>query len=373
MNSAKYLILFLFSSFLFTTLNAQVYTSWNEVQTKRFGKETIYISKEDNKPLNGAYKIAETSGAYADITFKNGKIDGTYISYDFAGNKSSEANYINGKIDGKQISYFQNGKIQEETYYKNGQKNGTWLTYNRQGKVYRTEQYKNDKKEGKWVKELKNVQDNTKSVIIEFYKNNEPTGRWEERLTDGKLKWEKVHSSPTNYIKKSYHLNGKIAQELQIKNRRKNGITTHYTPEGILRYKINYDNDYITYEEKYFENGTLESKTNFKYGKRNGVYTKFNEDGVKIQEGQYVDTFKSGIWKTFEGKKGRQISALTYKNGKLNGIGKFYNLKSKTVEMQGNYVSGKKHGMWKHYDASGELTKEIEFNKGKQISEKTYN
>ncbi|WP_299840203.1 toxin-antitoxin system YwqK family antitoxin [uncultured Tenacibaculum sp.] len=373
MNSAKYLILFLFSSFLFTTLNAQIYTSWNEVQTKRFGKETIYISKEDNKPLNGAYKIAETSGAYADITFKNGKIDGTYISYDFAGNKSSEANYINGKIDGKQISYFQNGKIQEETYYKNGQKNGTWLTYNRQGKVYRTEQYKNDKKEGKWVKELKNVQDNTKSVIIEFYKNNEPTGRWEERLTDGKLKWEKVHSSPTNYIKKSYHLNGKIAQELQIKNRRKNGITTHYTPEGILRYKINYDNDYITYEEKYFENGTLESKTNFKYGKRNGVYTKFNEDGVKIQEGQYVDTFKSGIWKTFEGKKGRQISALTYKNGKLNGIGKFYNLKSKTVEMQGNYVSGKKHGMWKHYDASGELTKEIEFNKGKQISEKTYN
>ncbi len=355
------------------SLIAQVYTSWDNVVTKRFGKETIFTSREDKKPLNGAYKISESSGAYADITFKNGKIDGTYTSYDFSGNKSSEANYVNGKIEGKQISYFQNGKVQEETNYKNGLKDGTWVTYDRKGTIIRTEKYKQDKKDGKWTKRLKNPAENTIILVTEYYKNGDPTGHWLEKLDDGKLRQETIYSNPTDYVKKSYHLNGKIAEELQVKERKKNGIASYFTPEGILQFKVNYDNDYIVYKEEYFDNGTLKSKIAYQYGRINGPCEKYNEDGIKIEQGQYVDTYKSGVWKTYEGKKGRQISALTYKNGKLNGVGKFYDTKSKTVEMEGNYLSGKKHGIWKHYDPAGELIKEEEYNKGKQISEKTYN
>lgn len=352
---------------------AQVYLSWNEIETKRFGQESIYLSSSDKKALNGSYKISENSGAYADINFKNGKIDGNYISYDFSGKKISEATYKEGKIYGKQISYFQNGKVQEETYYKNGLKDGTWLTYNKENTIIRRENYKVDKKEGKWTKTLKNPAENTSSTVIEYYKDDKPIGHWEERLSDGKLRWEEIYSTPTDYIKKSYYPNGKLSEELIIKNRKKNGLATYNSPEGLLRYKVKYDNDHTIYKEQYFENGTLKSITNYKYGVINGLYERYNEEGIKIKEGTRKDTYKEGIWKTYEGKKGRLLSEITYSNDNENGTAKFYNTSANRLKKEGLYLNGKQHGLWKYYDMAGELIKEIEYNKGKQISEKKYN
>lgn len=352
---------------------AQTYTSWDEVDSKRFGKETIFTSISDRKPLNGDYKISEKSGAYADIQFKNGKINGSYISYDSNGKKMSEANYKEGKIEGKQTSYFQNGKIEEETFYKNGLKEGAWLTYNKEGKKIREENYKNDQKEGKWIKILKTPQQNTTSKVIEFYKNNDPTGTWEERLTDGKLKWERRYSAPTDYSEKRYFPNGKVSSEEIIKKRKKNGVASYFSPEGLLQHKINFNNDHIVYKEEYFENGILKKKTSYKYGAINGPYELYNEEGIKIKEGNRKNTYKEGIWKVYEGKKGRLFSEITYKNDKENGLGKFYNTDAKRLEREGKYLNGKKDGIWKHYDMAGELAKEIEYKKGRKVSVKKYN
>jgi len=369
-NKYVFALLFVMISF---TLFAQTYTSWDKVETQQFGKETIYRSKEDAKPLHGKYKIAETSGAYAEINFENGKIDGPYINYDFTGSKESEASYKNGKIEGKQISYFQNGNIQEQTEYKNGLKEGNWITYNKKGEKIREESYRNDKKEGKWLKTLKNPDENTTSKVIEFYKENEPIGRWEKRLSDGKLVWERTYNAPRDYVEKHYYPNTKLSSEINIVDNRKNGIASYYTPEGLLQYKMNYDDDYIVYKEEYFENGVLERKTSYKYGKINGPFVRYNEDGIKIEEGIRKDTYKNGVWKIFESKKGRLISEITYKNGNQNGPAKFYDTNAKSVKQEGQYLNGKQHGTWRHYDSSGELTKEVEYNKGKQVSEKTYN
>ncbi len=355
------------------TISAQNYTSWDDVESKRFGKETIFTSRTDKKPLHGAYKISENSGAYADINFKNGKIDGLYVNYDFNSNKIAEATYKEGKIEGKQVSYFQNGNVQEETFYKNGLKEGTWLTYNRKGEKIREENYKNGNKEGKWLITKTYPDENTTSKVTEYYKNNEPTGHWEERLTDGKLKWEKVHSAPTNYIEKHYYPNGKLSSEVEVKDRRKNGLASYFTPEGLLQYKVNYNKDYIDYKEQYFENGVLKSKTSYKYGRIDGGYVRYNKDGIKIEEGVRKDTYKDGVWKIYEGRKGRLSCEITYKNGNENGPVKFYNTNAKKVEKEGQYLNGKKHGVWKHYDMAGELTKEEEYNKGKLVSEKRYN
>lgn len=61
---------------LATNIKAQVtYLMWENVETQRFGKETLFKAK--NEFLNGSYKLAESSGAYTDVTFANGKIIGT--------------------------------------------------------------------------------------------------------------------------------------------------------------------------------------------------------------------------------------------------------------------------------------------------------
>lgn len=351
---------------------SQVYLSWGDVETARFGKETIYKSKEDNKPLNGPYKISETSGAYADITFKNGKIDGSYISFDFAGNKESEVAYVDGKAEGKNTAYFQNGKVESESFYKNSEKIGTWKTFNKKGEIISTENYKEGAKEGKWTRTLRNPSENTTSIVTEYYKNDKPTGNWEERYTDGQLLWEEIYSAPTDYIKKTYHRNGKLAEERYVEDRKKNGITSFFTPEGILEFKLNYDNDTVVYKEAYYENGILESKTSYKFGTVNGLYQRFSEEGIKIKEGQYKDTYKDGVWKIYDKKKGRLISEISYANDNENGDCTFYN-KAKTPSLKGQYLNGKKDGVWKEFDLAGDLVKETEYDKGKQVSEKSFN
>ena len=368
----KQIALFIVCIITYTSF-AQNYISWDEVATKKFGKEIIYSLKADKSSLNGNYKISEKSGAYADITFKNGKIDGSYVSYDFEGNKEGEANYKEGKIEGKQISYFQNGDVQEETFYINGLKDGTWKIFNKKGEQIATEHYKNDKKDGKWVNKVKNLDENITLIRTEYYNEGKAIGTWEERIVGGNVRSEKKHSTPTDYVEKVYFPNGKLSKEIQVKDHRKNGISSFFNAEGLLQHKINYENDNVVYQEKYFENGGLKSKTSFKYGKVNGPFEEYNEDGIKIIEGTRKETYKEGIWKIYEGRKGRLSSAIMYTNGKPNGSAKFYDHSSKTITREGQYLHGKQHGVWKHYDPSGELTKEVAYDKGRQISEKKYN
>jgi len=353
-------------------IQAQAYLTWNEVETQKFGKEVIFKTKSDNKPLQGGYKISETSGAYADLSFKNGKIEGEYSTYDFDGRIESVATYIGGKINGKSISYYQNGDVASEYYYKNNEPDGTWKDYNKKGKIRATQNYKNGKKEGKWTRILKNPAKNTTAIVTEFYRNDEPFGHWEQRLDDGKLNWEQDYTSGVDYIKKTYYPNGKLAEELTIKNRRKNGITKNYTQEGILLYKIEYDNDHVIFQEAYYDNGQLKSSTHYKYGAINGPFVFYNEDGVKTIEGKHKDTYKDGIWKKFDEKKGRLLRETTYKNDVKNGLCKHYN-KAKKVSLEGLYSNGEKDGIWKCYNLAGDLTKEIEYRKGKEISTKKYN
>ncbi|MEP0212977.1 MAG: toxin-antitoxin system YwqK family antitoxin, partial [Cellulophaga sp.] len=74
-------IVLILTFLLAVTTNAQVnYLMWENVDTQRFGKETLF--KTDNKLLNGSYKIAENSGAYTEVTFANGKMVGTKKNYD---------------------------------------------------------------------------------------------------------------------------------------------------------------------------------------------------------------------------------------------------------------------------------------------------
>jgi len=101
----------------------ETYLMWNDVETQRFGKEVLF--KSDSNFLNGSYKLAENSGAYTEVTFKNGKMVGAKKDFDFSGNIEQEMNFNqDGKVDGKSISYFSDGKVNVELNYKNGLKDG---------------------------------------------------------------------------------------------------------------------------------------------------------------------------------------------------------------------------------------------------------
>ena len=83
---------------------------------------TIF-AQENNPTLEAAGQLVKTTYYFENGKvqqegfFKNGKLDGTWISYDENGNKSSVATYYNGEKTGKWL--FWNGKNLNEVEYSN--------------------------------------------------------------------------------------------------------------------------------------------------------------------------------------------------------------------------------------------------------------
>lgn len=96
--------------------------------------------------------------------------------------------------------------------------------------------------------------------------------------------------------------------------------------------------------------------------KRNGDQvwvgeTWFYQEGMKHLEGPIVDGKRNGEFKTYY-KSGTLMSEGTFINGKRNGKAIVYHENGK-VNYEGFYKDGKECGIWKFYDADGNLYNEV--------------
>lgn len=68
---------------LFTSLGgyAQKFLSDDEIDEQVFGTEHLYKLEKTGEPLEGHYKVALGGGAYYEVTFEKGRMDGTLKSY----------------------------------------------------------------------------------------------------------------------------------------------------------------------------------------------------------------------------------------------------------------------------------------------------
>jgi len=364
---------------VFVVSNAQTtILKWSQVETARLGKDITYLKKHNYdikdpdkplKPLNGFYKITDNYGSYSEITFKNGKVNGTWTDYNFEGKLKAISNFKAGQFIGKNTEYHQNGKISKEVFYENGKESGTWKEYDREGKEISTQNFKNGLKEGKWTKQIRHSGDRT-CKIIEFYKNDKPTGTWKE-VCDGKTSWSKEFSSEKDYIEKTFFPNGKVNTLKEYKNGKLNGNYKKYEKDGILTKHFTFKEDKpILQKTFYSSNGKSKSITNFKNSNRHGMHKKFHENGNVELEAYFDENYKNGTWKEYS-YEGKLTSIQEYKNGVENGSFKHYS-RTGLLEKEGKYLKGRPEGLWKIYNRDGTLYKEITYENGRIISEKKF-
>lgn len=322
--------------------NAQTLSTWDEIKIQRFGKETLFQSTE-NKPLQGIYKIANKQGAYSEIHFNNGKIDGTRTDY--------------------------NAKDQVicEKPYKNGKPDGEWKYYDENGEVKTTESYKNGYKHGKWTKKI--FSNNTYYIKTAYYEQDNPTGTWTEKWQNGDLKEERTYKGKGTYTAKEYHYNGKLQQVKSYNNFKLNGTQQLYSSSGILIKQEVYKNDVLEKKETFFDNGRPYEIYRFKDGRAHGKFINYKRSGAKSLEGFYENGSETGVWKKYRGDSGWLYFETTYKDDTENGMHKTYYPSGK-VKKEGNYLKGSKNGKWKFYNETGKLIKEIEYDRGTEISRK---
>ncbi len=167
-------------------------------------------------------------------------------------------------------------------------------------------------------------------------------------------------------VQKDYWDNGKLKSELRYENGKLNGECVWYTENGNLSAKANYKDDVL--EGKYTRwhpNGKVASEEHYVGGVLEGETKKWYDNGQLFQEGQYVGGMMDGQWFLFY-----PSGALAGKADYKLGTGKqvcYEESGYKCLEVP--YVDNVKQGKEIYFNPDGRVTKVVEYEHGKVVSE----
>lgn len=267
--------------------------------------------------------------------------------------------------DGYNVFYYSNGKIASEGYFVKGLPNGVWKSYYQNGQL--------------------------KSI-----------GNKKEGLSDSLWKF--------------YDIDGTLTWKYSYKNDKKNGCATKYDTLGIMEQETYYVDDIKQGEEIwYYVDGSIKKKIEFIDDKENGLALEYNHQGQVISEEEYSKGYlrkkenfnqlnekgeKVGTWRTYH-SNGKVATEINYENGKKEGIATSYDAQGKLINinsMKGDTVAsdpggivmidlykeyhdngkvklvggtnkGLKSGIFREYDADGNLIQGYIYNKDTLMSE----
>ncbi len=107
-------------------------------------KEGSYLYQD--LKFNGlAFYKANTGQFIAEVSFKNGKMHGKRICYNYRGKVLSKDKFKDGK--GRMKIFYSNDHLKQEGIFNNGKKEGVWSYYNQNGGLKAEECWGNNIKE----------------------------------------------------------------------------------------------------------------------------------------------------------------------------------------------------------------------------------
>ena len=108
----------------------------------------------------------------------------------------------------------------------------------------------------------------------------------------------------------------------------------------------------------YTKSGDREIEETLDNGKKNGPYKRYSGNKI-IEEGNYVNNEKEGVWTTLNSS---EKITQNYSKGKLNGASKKYN--NDVLVETGQFMNGLMTGVWKFYYLNGKIKGEGSFTNG---------
>ena len=155
------------------------FPSWGLTMDDLVKRDGLWYEKFTATPFTGEIEGKEQG------EFKEGKRDGSWISYHENGQFNAKVNFKNGKRDGSWIRYHENGKMNSKGNFKNGKRDGSWISYYANGVLGFEGKYKNGKYEGFWIRHYNNGRLSEKSN----WKNGKVEGYTEHYNVDGTVNY----------------------------------------------------------------------------------------------------------------------------------------------------------------------------------------
>ena len=168
-----------------------------------------------------------------------------------------------------------------------------------------------------------------------------------------------------------YTRDGFLYMKLPYKNGKLNGkAKCYYDKTKLVMWENNYVDDKLNGKNfSYFRNGKIERFDTFVVGVKDGLDRTYNEDGILIKEEIWKQNDKINV-KIFS-NDGKPKQETNYKNGKKEGIERFYD-ENGCLEEESNYLNNKIDGLCKKYYPNGQVRHEAYFKNGLQKGKAIY-
>lgn len=324
---------------------------------------------------------------------------GLWQEFYATGEKKAQGNYVEGRQDGAWISWHVDGRVETQGQYQDGAKHGTWEEFHSNGVRASVSNWVQGKPEGEARRWYRDKQ----AESVARYQNGLPHGDWSAWHENGELKFSNRYENGRKVgTWRRFHDNTVLEQEESYSQGLPDGPTW-----GLYRSK-----------QKAFE-GTWQG------GLQTGRWTWWHPNGVKSRSGVYVEGRQDGLWEewhdngqlrlaepwvagTREGRReeywpdgnlrsrrdfvagvggpetlfyGGQVvlprsvtsparaewTVLADQPETRHGLFRNFHADNQTVAEEGDYVLGKKQGIWRYFNDKGQLATQKRYEDGLEV------
>lgn len=184
------------------------------------------------------------------------------------------------------------------------------------------------RKQGVWEKYYP---DATTLIYRGQFKDDIPYGDFKYYYPSGKIKSIVRHEGAKRSYAWFYFENEELMSEGLYRDMKKDSLWKNYNAQGYLLSTEVFKNNKLNGERRVFyiqdqvETGEIKcaSMETYKDSILEGPYSQYLSSGVKVQEGNYLDGTKNGVWKSYY-PSGSLATLIKYRKGKAYGYSYAY-------------------------------------------------
>ena len=250
-----------------------------------------------------------------------------------------------------------------EIFPSTTEKHGKWLFYSYTGILEEESYFFKNRMHGKQTLYFPDK----KVKSIAFFEFNVPDSIYQEWNKDGKLIASGYYELGSPEGKWEYFYDNGYQKSVEEVINDTVYVRQHWENDSAKTQTIIDGNGYI---QTFYINGSPKEYYTFINGLKTGPFAEYTAGGSVSVNGEFVAGKKNGVWEFFD-VEGRLEKKVGYKNDSLNGeyLVLFEDGDTMTA---GNYLNGFKTGKWFWKNASGKLEMEGGFDNNEQHGAWTY-
>ncbi|MFO0747764.1 MAG: hypothetical protein U1F43_19180 [Myxococcota bacterium] len=297
----------------------------------------------------------------------DGLLEGPWVSWHPTGFMADLGQYRHQRETGLWRSWDDLGRLALEGEWRNGQPDGTWRYFHPSGGVASEGSFVDGQRQGPWAERFA---DGTLFRVTWWENGEAPRGAAESECVDAGLEWHVDlgerregcldEEGRRTGLWRGFHPNGSVAWERSYEAGLATGAALDYHPDGALLHEGELAADApIGLHVWTDRDGSILGVSDL--GEGDGWWRDYWPDGRVKEDGGWVEGQKDGLWRGWD-EHGQLVAEVVWAAGQRVS-GRFV---ASGLVIEGDYVAGRRHGVWTARDGDGKRVWQGEYESGER-------